>query len=222
MKPILPASKPSSNSWISVGSTHIKRNDLLSSHYLSASESVAAVESFDKENCNKLFSNTRKQVIRNRCNVKSVDGIDDQQQRVKKLTSDNSEGYFSDLENYPLIVGHSTATIAAGNLFEESETQLNGKARLINVKKKNGTTLIFQKKSNTQKYLRANEYQELESFKKRRSLQWSSSSGSANNIIPDINRHSWNDTSRTIQEEFDSVSCPTFRNILYYFLWGHL
>lgn len=212
MKSILLASKPSNNNQLSVGAQS-RKNESLSiashQHYLhlnntATTESVA--ETIDKEHYNKLFSNSKKQVIRNRC-VKSSD-VD----KVKRVSSDACDGKItpnehsgdqrlliklttsdsgSELENRPLIVDH-------------------GKSSLINLRKKNGTTLIFQKKqSNAHKHPNANEYQELESFKKRRSLQQWPNTGFSNQ--PDsnnANRHSWYDSDyypRAIEEEFDEV-----------------
>lgn len=210
MKSILIASKPSNNQ-LSVGS-QIKRNESSPhQHYqlnnTNADSESAANEQIEKEHFNKLFSNSKKQVIRSRCSVKSdvCDGKSDtvdQRRLIKLKASDNSvESDF--LENRPLIDGKGKAS-------EGVENQLKT-AKLINLRKKNGTTLIFQKKSKQ----KANEYRELESLKKRRSLQqWPNNAGSTN--VADArnsNRHSWYDPDyypRAIEEEFDDFDVSFF------------
>lgn len=240
MKSILLASKPSNTNQLTVGSklgrneSSIPINQHYHHHHLlntattttktTATESVT--ESFEKEHFNKLFSNSKKQVIRTRCSVKSdVDKVkrvttidtcdgkntsndiknDEQRRLIKLQTSDNNSADTEYLENHPLIVDN--------NITEESDSlETGGKAtKLINLRKKNGTTLIFQRKSSAQK---TNEYQELESFKKRRSLQqWPNTTASANK--PDTqntNRHSWYDADyypRAIEEEFDEIDVST-------------
>lgn len=219
MKSILFASKPSNNNQLSVES---QRNDSsLNQHYhlnnntQTKTDSVA--ESNDKEHFNKLFSNSKKQVIRNRCSAKS-----DADKLKRTATSTNTvdacvaksdtsteprlielqpSGELEFLENHPLIVENQRIVI-------ESETQVSGKsAKLINLRKKNGTTLVFQKKPNTQRHQKANEYQELESFKKRRSLpQWPNTGFADNSDTNNSNRHSWYDSDyypRAIEEEFE-------------------
>lgn len=224
MKSILLASKPSNNNQLSVGS-QIRRNDSsipISPHqhqHLSGSTTTESVpESNEKEHFNKLFSNSKKQVIRSRCSVRSdIDKvrrvtaevfdpcyknttIDSTVERVKKLQTTDNGSEVEYLENRPLIVDN---TISVDGEAQEKS------AKLINLRKKNGTTLIFQKKSSAQKHPKANEYQELESFKKRRSLQqWPNS---AFNITTETNvsRHSWYDTdlhTRAIEEEFDETA----------------
>lgn len=220
MKSILFASKPSNNNQLSVGS-QLRRNDSsLNQHYhlnsntQTKTDSVA--ESNDKEHFNKLFSNSKKQVIRNRCSAKSdVDKL----KRTATNTlvdacvakSDTSAephlielqpaGELEFLENRPLIVDKKRIAI-------ESETQGSGKSvKLINLRKKNGTTLVFQKKSNTQRQQKANDYQELESFKKRRSLpHWPNTGFADNSDTNSSSRHSWYDSDyypRAIEEEFE-------------------
>lgn len=235
MKSILLASKPSNTNQLTVGSK-LGRNESsipINQHYhhhllnnttnttTAATESVT--ESFEKEHFNKLFSNSRKQVIRNRYSVKSdvdkvkrvttsdacdgkntsSDNNNDEHRRLIKLqTSDNSSAEPEYLENHPLIVDN--------NISGEIDSLSGGKsAKLINLRKKNGTTLIFQRKSSAQKTPIANEYQELESFKKRRSLQqWPNTALTNQPDTQNANRHSWYDSDyypRAIEEEFDEI-----------------
>lgn len=200
MKSILLASKPSNNNQLSVG-TQIRRNESSPTihhqhHYhlnnTNAAAESAASEQIEKEHFNKLFSNSKKQVIRSRCSVdklKRVSSSDSKSECLIKLKSSDSDY----LENRPLIGESKSFSV-------ESE---NHKAvKLINLRKKNGTTLIFQRKSKQ----KANEYRELESLKKRRSLQQWPNAGSTNVAITNANRHSWYDPDyypRAIEEEFD-------------------
>jgi hypothetical protein len=204
MKSILLASKPSNNQ-LSVGS-QIKRNDSSAhQHYLhqlnNTNEPESAAEQIEKEHFNKLFSNSKKQVIRSRCSVKSdvcdskSDSVD--QRRLIKLKSSDNSADSEFLENRPLI-----GDIKPSHSIDSGEN-LTKTAKLINLRKKNGTTLIFQKKSKQ----KANEYRELESLKKRRSLQQWPTAGSTNvSDTVNSNRHSWYDPDyypRAIEEEFD-------------------
>lgn len=221
MKSILFASKPSNNNQLSVGS-QLRRNDSsLNQHYhlnnntQTKTDSVA--ESNDKEHFNKLFSNSKKQVIRNRCSAKSdVDKLKRATTTANSVDacvakSDTSteprlielqpSGELEFLENHPLIVDSKRIAI-------ESETQGSGKsAKLINLRKKNGTTLVFQKKPNAPRHQKANEYQELESLKKRRSLpQWPNTGSADNSDTNNSSRHSWYESDyypRAIEEEFE-------------------
>lgn len=221
MKSILLASKPSNNNQLSVG-TQIKRNESSSTihnqHFLSkntnaASESVST-EQIEKEHFNKLFSNSKKQVIRNRCSVKSdVDKL----KRVSTTTSDVCDGKSDSVDQRRLIKLKSSDNGADSEYFENRPLIGDSKAfsvegenhsktvKLINLRKKNGTTLIFQKKSKQ----KANEYRELESLKKRRSLQQWPNTGSTNVAdTRNANRHSWYDPDyypRAIEEEFDDI-----------------
>lgn len=206
MKSILLASKPSNNQ-LSVGS-QIKRNESSAhQHYLQQlnntnDSEIAATEQIEKEHFNKLFSNSKKQVIRSRCSVKSdvCDGKNDSvdQRRVIKLKSSDNSPDLEFFENHPLIGDK-----------EESGENPSKAAKLINLRRKNGTTLIFQKKSK----LKANEYRELESLKKRRSLQqWPNSSTNVADV-GNSNRHSWYDPDyypRAIEEEFDDFDVSNF------------
>jgi hypothetical protein len=206
MKSILLASKPSNNQ-LSVGS-QIKRNESSAhQHYRQQLNNTnelesSASEQIEKEHFNKLFSNSKKQVIRSRCSVKSdvcdgkIDSVEQQRRLIKLKSSDNSSGS-EYLENRPLI---SDKTLP---LDTENPSKTT---KLINLRKKNGTTLIFQKKSKQ----KANEYRELESLKKRRSLQL----GSTNvEDARNSNRHSWYDPDyypRAIEEEFDDFDVSFF------------
>lgn len=234
MKSILLASKPSNTNQLTVGSKlgrnessipinqHYHHHHLLNNTTNTTTTTTAATESvtelFEKEHFNKLFSNSRKQVIRNRYSVKSdVDKVkrvtssdnnnDDEHRRLIKLqTSDNSSAEPEYLENHPLIVDN--------NISGEIDPLSGGKAaKLINLRKKNGTTLIFQRKSSAQKTPIANEYQELESFKKRRSLQqWPNTALTNQPDTQNANRHSWYDSDyypRAIEEEFDEIDVST-------------
>lgn len=180
---------------------------------------LSVAEPTEKEHYNKLFSNSRKLAIRNKCTIKSeVDRVKcvacdiceekfptndsgDQRVLIKLETSDNiSKSEFFD--DFPLIV--DTTKIALG-----SESQLNEKSvTLINLRQKNGTTLIFQKKANTQRHPRANNYQELESLVKRRSLQqWPDTGFSKFSDTNKSSRHSWfSSHSRSIEEVEVSLS----------------
>lgn len=216
MKSILLASKPSNNNQLSVGS-QLRRNDSSSAFHSSTGTTTATLEnvsndSNEKEHFNKLFSNSKKQVIRNRCSAKSdVDKVkratsesplsDSEQRRlIKSQASDNNGADSEYFESQPLIVDSKISL--------ESEAK---SAKLINLRKKNGTTLIFQRKGNgvAQKHPKANEYQELESFKKRRSLpQWPNAAPITTTDTNNSNRHSWYDTDhypRAIEEVFDET-----------------
>ena len=86
-------------------------------------------------------------------------------------------------ENSPLLL------LGGSNNNFDNTNEGSAKQKFLNIKK-NGATLIFQKKnSSTQKYIRSVEYPELDNLKKRRSLQWSNSG----TVIGDKlkNRHSW-------------------------------
>lgn len=231
MKSILFASKPSNNNQLTVGSKlgridssinnnqhyqHLTNNSTATST-TAATTAESVVESIEKEHYGRLFSNSKKQVIRNRCGVKSdsdkvkrvssdvSDGKippsgDEQRLLIKTLASDN-HSELEYLENRPLI--------GEKQILAESEVHSSGKTavKFINLRKKNGTTLIFQKKSNAQRHQRANEYQELESYKKRRSLQqWPNNASTNQSEVKNISRHSWYDSDhypRAIEEEQD-------------------
>lgn len=222
MKSILLASKPSNNNQLSVGSQIRHSSISINQHYLNSATTAtngSVAESNEKENYNKLFSNSKKQVIRNRCSAKG--DVD----KVKRVAGDVCDGISSErltkvqpndiadaeyLDNRPLIIDSKISV--------ESETQPSGKSvKLINLRKKNGTTLIFQKKSKNPK---ANEYQELESFKKRRSLQqWPNTGFNASSDTRNANRHSWYDSDyypQAIEEEFSEIDVSTHFGIY----WG--
>lgn len=228
MKSILIASKSPNNNQLSVGSKlgRIDSSSINNQHYqhltnpsttkTTSTTSEIVAESIEKEHYSRLFSNSKKQVIRNRCGVKSdidkvkrvlndaSDGItqpiDEPRRLIKSQISDNSSE-LENLDSRPLII--DSAKISSS----EGEVQSGGKVKLINLRKKNGTTLIFQKKNGAQKHQRANEYQELESFKKRRSLQqWPNFNLTTPTETRNVNRHSWYDLDhypRAIEEEFD-------------------
>lgn len=211
MKSILLASKPSNNNQLSVG-TQIRRNESSPTihhhhHYhlnnTNAAAESAASEQIEKEHYNKLFTNSKKQVIRSRCSVdklKRVSSSDSKSECLVKVKSSESDY----LENRPLIGESKSFSV-------ESE---NHKAvKLINLRKKNGTTLIFQRKSKQ----KANEYRELESLKKRRSLQQWPNAGSTNVSLTNANRHSWYDPDyypRAIEEEFDDFDVSIERDVI--------
>jgi hypothetical protein len=133
----------------------------------------------------------------------------------------NDESLSESLENYPLIENNVIAN-------ESDSNKTTSATKLINLRKKNGTTLIFQRKSfktqqtthpqsqsqtslsSTSVTAAANEYQELEieSFKKRQSLQWPLGVVSNNHHKFDSkNRHhSWYDSryQHAIEEEFEN------------------
>lgn len=226
MKSILIATKSSNHNHLTVG-TKISRNESsINNYHQQLSNAIATAtttkaesvsETIEKEHYNKLFSNSRKQVIRGKCNVKSdadkvkrvssdvcedKNSSNDEQRRLIKLQAINSDNNLESseyLENRPLIVNTNNNKIVV-----ESETSLTGggkAGKLINLRKKNGTTLIFQKATN--------EYRELESYKKRRSLQqWPNTTVSSNlDSKNNTNRHSWYETdyTRAIKEEFDDI-----------------
>lgn len=220
MKSILFASKSSNSNQLSVGSQLRRPNESSNAHYhLTTSATSATVDSHEKEHNNNLFSNSKKQVIRNRCSAKSdseklkrttdasegntttIDKNNSEQRKLIKLQTNDHSSDLEYLDNRPLIVA------ADKRISVESENAINGKSvKLINLRKKNGT-LIFQKKSAPKHQPRANEYQELESFKKRRSLpQWPSDA--ENTDSNNTSRHSWYDPDyypRAIEEEFDEI-----------------
>lgn len=226
MKSILLAPKPSSNNQLSVGS-QVRRNDSSSpnnnQHYRqhlnnTTTTSASDADSVDTEHYSKVFSNSKKQVIRNnnRCSVKSdVDKLkrvasdvcdgksatSDQSRSIKaiKAQSDNNNSESDYFESHPLI----SDSIASA----DSDVKAS---KLINLRKKNGTTLIFQRKSSApRQHPKANEYQELESHKKRRSLQqWPSTGLTKKADASNLSRHSWYDSDyypRAIEEEFDEI-----------------
>lgn len=192
-------------------------------------------------NNNKLLShsnNIKKQVIRNKIIAKNDDKLkrvsssssscgsdnnknnsEDQRwlKNNKNTISDNNisggnsvnknESLSSDLENYPLIDNNVILNESDSN----QKTSTTATTKLINLRKKNGTTLIFQRKNCSQTkqatVAGSNEYQELEieSFKKRQSLQWPYSVVS--NRFDSKNRHySWYDSRypHAIEEEFEN------------------
>lgn len=222
MKSILIASKSSNNNQLTVGSKLGRNESAINNYHQHLSNAITTTtttaaekvsDAIEKEHFNKLFSNSRKQVIRGRCNAKSdadkvkrvASEFSDEHRRLTKQQSfksdnqgDNNSESSEYLENRPLITNNNKIVV-------ESETSVSGK--LINLRKKNGTTLIFQKA--------ANEYRELESYKKRRSLQqWPTNAAFSSNVNTknDSNRHSWYDSdyTRAIDEEFDEIEVSTF------------
>ncbi|KAG5679460.1 hypothetical protein PVAND_009025 [Polypedilum vanderplanki] len=196
MKSILLTSNnsPSNNYSTAVGSHH--------HHHTNTDVDNNVIENVDKEHYNnKLLShsnNIKKQVIRN----KIISKNDDKLKRVSTSVTgaDNNE-------NHPLIESNLI-------LNESDSNNQKTATKLINLRKKNGTTLIFQRKNHSQPkqqcqqqqpaaLVSASEYQELkkESFKKRQSLQWpysvvsnnttNNTTTSNNNKFDNRNRHSY-------------------------------
>ncbi len=102
-----------------------------------------------------------------------------------------------------------STVVTSGNSASTTTT------KLINLRKKNGTTLIFQRKNYSQQSqipaTDCSEYQELEieSFKKRQSLNWPHRSNISSHTKSNKSRHySWHDpcnySTRSIAEEFES------------------
>lgn len=201
----------------------------------SVNESVVVVDK--QEFTNKLLSNsnTKSQVIKSKIIAKNNDKLRhsdnknifsnaDYERWQKKnnnnnLSDVNSDCFSLNLENHPLIDKH----IEIGN---ESDNQSRGKiiatataahsaaaatTKLINLRKKNGTALIFQRKISSQQQKSNCEYQdlEIESFKKRQSLQWPQKAAAINHSNNNKTRHySWYDacnyTREPIEEEFEN------------------
>lgn len=187
-------------------------------------------------------SNTKKQVIKN---SKIIAKNDDKltrgdrniysdiecEKRWQKATGDVNSDYFSlNFETHPLIDANNVIVGEGANLSSRGAkliptvvTQANSTSsasKLINLRKKNGTTLIFQRKNCAQPANDCSEYQELEieSFKKRQSLNWPKSA-IPNHAKSNKSRHySWHDpcnyAQHSIEEEFEnSVSNFTLNNL---------
>lgn len=149
------------------------------------------------------------------------------EKRWQKAPGDVNSDYFSlSLENHPLIdtknvIGSESDSLSSrGKLIPTVVAQANSTTsatKLINLRKKNGTTLIFQRKNCSQPPTSdCSEYQELEieSFKKRQSLNWPYKSAISNKP-----RHfSWHDpyhySQHSIEEEFENSVSATYFNIL--------
>lgn len=144
----------------------------------------------------------------------------------------NSECFSLTLENHPLIdnnseIGNESDNESRGKIIATTNTVANTAAaaattttKLINLRKKNGTALIFQKKISSQQQQKSNcEYQdlEIESFKKRQSLQWPQKTLANNHNNNKTRHYSWYDacnyTREPIQEEFEN-SVSFSRSIL--------
>lgn len=188
-------------------------------------------------------NNIKKQIINNKLSLKSDPKLkrsdrdlysDSKCEKRKHKTA--SEVNSENLENRPLIEKKNITLNESDNPFSKGEkllpsviTQANSTSstatKLINLRKKNGTTLIFQSKNYSQQSQQQStsenhcEYQELEieSFKKRQSLHWPKSAISSHSKSYKSRHYSWHDphyfSQHSIKEEFEnSVS---FACILY-------
>lgn len=182
--------------------------------YVDAEPNVALLET-NKHN-NKVYTASKKalttttaQVIRN-CSVGASDKLkrvssdisnsksisskygdnDEQQQTTIKNNSNDYTITTVDVQHLNQTTENSPLLLLNGGLNFDNNDGTNAKQKFLNIKK-NGATLIFQKKSSTQKYIKTVEYPELDNLKKRRSLQWSNS-GSVGDKLK--NRHSWYDS----------------------------
>jgi hypothetical protein len=181
-------------------------------------------------------SNSKKQVIKsNNFNSKNEEKLQHSDHSKIECESEYSS---LNLESHPLIETNNVIAHERDNLSSRGEklipslvTQVNSTTpttatKLINLRKKNGTTLIFQRKNcsqhsqQQQTQVDCSEYQELEieSFKKRQSLQRSYKSAVTNHVKSYKSRHhySWYDphhySQQSIEEEFDnSVSTILYR-----------
>lgn len=179
-------------------------------------------------------SNNKKQVLGNK-KLSSSDksnptsdrndysDIECEKQWPKTTGAVSSDYYYSlNFESYPLIETNNVIVNESDNsnycrreenLIPSAVTQVNSTStKLINLRKKNGTTLIFQRKNSSD----CSEYQELEieSLKKRQSLHWPNKSAIPNHTKLNRSRHySWHDQ-HSIEEEFEnSVSSMIFYKI---------
>lgn len=119
------------------------------------------------------------------------DNDEQQQTTIKKNSSDYTITTVDAQHLNPTTTTENSPLLLLGgsnNNFDNSNDG-SAKQKFLNIKK-NGATLIFQKKnSSTQKYIRSVEYPELDNLKKRRSLQWSNSGSVLGDKLK--NRHSW-------------------------------
>jgi hypothetical protein len=228
MKSILLTSSNSSSNSISIVGSNNSANVHRVKRVNGDENNESVGESIDQEQFNsKLLSHSKlkKQVIKNKIIAKndekvkrtSSDKISSEDQRClksKNIISNTSDSE-SNLEDHPLIA----------KSVNSDESYANGKAtaKLINLRKKNGTTLIFQRKScitqqnKSQQPISANENQELqiESFKKRQSLQWPNNVSANNKFDNKVRHHSWYDSRNTyaVEEDFEN-SVSKYVNIL--------
>lgn len=180
----------------------------------------------------------KKQKIKSNKSIKSDDNklkrsdrIESEKQQWQKTThSDvNSDYYSLSLESHPLIAKNNVivdnessdnlCSSRGEKLIPSVVTQVNSTSttatKLINLRKKNGTTLIFQRKNCSPQQQQQtpadfSEYQELEieSLKKRQSLHWPLyKSAISNHAKSQKPRHySWHDnySKHSIEEEFEN------------------
>lgn len=161
------------------------------------------------------------------------------EKRKEKTASDVSSEFFAlNLESHPLIETNNVIVNENDNLSSRGEkvipsviTQVNSTSstKLINLRKKNGTTLIFQSKNCSQPSQQqlptpenCGEYQELEieSYKKRQSLHWPPYKSAISNPAKSYkSRHySWHDpriySQNSIEEEFENSVSIHFLKLL--------
>lgn len=157
------------------------------------------------------------------------------EQRWQKATSDVNSDYFSlHLENHPLIDPNNVKIINESDNFssrgkviptQTTSSPTTSATKLINLRKKNGTTLIFQRKNCSQQaVVDCIEYQELEieSLKKRQSLHLPYKSAQiSNHAKSDKSRlYSWHDPynfspqSNSIEEEFENSVSLIFNSLM--------
>lgn len=199
----------------------------------SVNETVVVVDK--QEFTNKLLShsNSKSQVIKSKIIAKDNDKIrrsdnknifsnTDYERWQKKINNNlsdvNSDCLSLNLENHPLIdsnsevVGNESDNQSRGkiNATAANSTAATTTTKLINLRKKNGTALIFQRKISSQQQKSNCEYQdlEIESFKKRQSLQWPQKTVANNHNNTKTRHYSWYDacnyTREPIEEEFEN------------------
>lgn len=164
------------------------------------------------------------------------------EKRKEKTASDVSREFFAlNLESHPLIetnnviVNENDLSSRGEKVIPSVITQVNSTSstatKLINLRKKNGTTLIFQSKNCSQPSQQqlptpenCGEYQELEieieSYKKRQSLHWPPYKSAISNPAKSYkSRHySWHDpriySQHSIEEEFENSVSIHFLKLL--------
>lgn len=182
------------------------------------------VDDDNNEITNKLLkqSNIKNQVIKSKVSAKDNDKLNhvfnsSDNENIERWQNNNlidvkSDCFSLNLENYPLIDDN----VIGNKSDKHSREKINASApttstKLINLRKKNGTSLIFQRKNCSQQTKLNCEYQELEieSYKKRQSLQqWPQQKSFANNNKNKA-RHSWYDacnypSRQSNEEDFES------------------
>lgn len=149
--------------------------------------------------------------------------------RNNNVDVNESDCFSLNLENFPLIDKSnvivndvSDNNYLKGKIIAANSTTSSispSSTKLINLRKKNGTALIFQRKVSSNNSHSSCEYQdlEIESFKKRQSLQQWPQSNNNSKKFNKTRHYSWYDacnyTREPIEEEFEnSVSAFLFHS----------